>query len=229
MTLSLEAYSQDDGILKTEKIHYFYDYEITVTQYKRTSYPMTSPYICRAAIKITKKRRQIKKFEWYDIDAVGWHYGVFLPKSQESKDHFLLFKYGDYNSRTIILTKHGQVFDFGGGDYKIVDNKYLITNHHQDAITGLTVFDLEENEPILTTDSDKYFAYLYLSKGKIFIKLERYRKADLATKNRFSFYELDTDNKKLINASDKKEIFTDDNFVKVDLSNINLKADCECN
>jgi hypothetical protein len=223
-----QLYSEDAGLLKTEKTYLFYEYEITITQHKRISRPKASPYICRATIQISKKGKQLKRIEWPDIDAVGWYYGVFLPKSQESKNHFMMFKYGDYDSRTIILTKEGQIFNFGGGDYKIINKKYLITNHHQDDVRGLTIFDLQNNEVVLTTDFDMGYAYLYLQNSNMYIKLEKFIWTDSKSRKVTTYHKVDVDKKRMYQISENEDIFSQENIIKADLTNINLKSDCEC-
>jgi hypothetical protein len=79
------AYAQEDGLLGTEKIIEFYDYHIKINQYKRTSRPTRLPHICSAIITISTRGRVIEKFEYQDIDAVGWHYGIFSLNIKNQK------------------------------------------------------------------------------------------------------------------------------------------------
>ena len=221
--------AQDNGLLCSEKLIQFYDNDIKIKQCKSTTRPTKPPHICSASITISRKNIIIKKFEYPDIDAVGWWYGVFLPKRQESKDHFILFKYGDYDSRTIIVSKNGKIFDFGGGAYKIIGGRYLITTHHEDDVTGFTFLDLAKNRVIISTDGNERFINLYESEKLYYVKMAKFIKIDnVRWKEKFLYYKLNLEEGRLIPINQNPNIFKVNNLIKVDLSNINYKIDCEC-
>lgn len=219
-----------DQLVISEKNFEFLSYTIKIIQYKRNKpVPEDYPHFCTSEIHIISNNAVINIIQFKDIEPVGWHFGVFLPKSQELKSHFILFKYGDYDCRTIIVDNNGKTHNLGGGDYSIYKNKYLIMRHHQDGIIGFTIFNLLENQISFTTKEDGALVNLYLYNSNLYYKWIKYEYlgADAwETKIRHYKINLKSNSAELTEPFDV--IFNNENIYKIDISNIELTNDCYC-
>ncbi len=76
----------------------------------------------------------------------GGSYGIHFPNRQESPRHLILAKFGDYDSKTIVITDKGDVFYPGGGIFRIFKHRYLVSlGSPADTPYAVTIFDLAEN------------------------------------------------------------------------------------
>lgn len=127
------------------------------------------PYVCRAWLDIQKANETIYQKYFDDIDAVGFSYGLFVPKVQPPSPYFVVVKNGDYDGRLFIVSQDGKVFNLLGGFYFISrDKRYLFSEYVSDA-RGLAVFDLENGR--VAYSSEKLPAYMhqwYEKDGKYF-------------------------------------------------------------
>lgn len=128
-----------------------------------------SPHACRAWLEVTKAKQTLFRRYYDDIDAVGFSYGLFVPKVQPPPPFFAVVKNGDYDGRLFLVHKDGKVFDLMGGFYFISENKRYLFSHYASDISGLAVFDLQRGQVVFS--SDKLPAYQhqwYIKKGSCF-------------------------------------------------------------
>ena len=127
------------------------------------------PHLCRAWLDVQKANETIFQKYFDDIDAVGFSYGLFVPKAQPPSPYFVVVKNGDYDGRLFIVCKDGRVFNLLGGFYFISkDKRYLFSEYASDA-RGLAVFDLQNGRVVFS--SEKLPAYMhqwYEKDGKYF-------------------------------------------------------------
>jgi hypothetical protein len=127
-----------------------------------------SPRLCRAWFEVVKGKQQIFKRYFDDIDAVGFSYGLFIPKTQPPSPFFAVVKNGDYDGRLFLVHKGGKVFDVLGGRYFMTqDKRYLFSEYVSDG-AGLTVFDLHANRVVFSSQKLPYIHQWYVKDGEYF-------------------------------------------------------------
>jgi hypothetical protein len=128
-----------------------------------------SPYACRAWLEVTKAKQTLFRKYYDDIDAVGFSYGLFVPKVQPPPPFFAVVKNGDYDGRLFLVHKDGKVFDLIGGFYFISENKRYLFSHYASDISGLAVFDLQGGHVVFSSDKlPEYQHQWYIKKGSYF-------------------------------------------------------------
>jgi hypothetical protein len=91
------------------------------------------PSDCRAWMEVRDGGKILRQAYFDDMDAIGWIYGIFLPKHQPLSDYFLAIKEGDYDGRMLLVGKDGSLTNLPGGDFFLTpDNRYLIGSHDSD-------------------------------------------------------------------------------------------------
>jgi hypothetical protein len=128
-----------------------------------------SPHACRAWLEVTKAKQTLFRKYYDDIDAVGFSYGLFVPKVQPPPPFFAVVKNGDYDGRLFLVDKDGKVFDLIGGFYFISENKRYLFSSYASDISGLAVFDLQRGHVVFSSDKlpeDQY--QWYIKKGAYF-------------------------------------------------------------
>lgn len=124
------------------------DVTIRVIEVKNLGY-QTEPHTCRAWLQVERGNQLLKQLYYDDIDAVGFSYGIFVPKHQPSAEYFTAVKEGDYDGRLLLVSKDGTLADLPGGFYFLSeDKKYVIGEYAQDEST-LMVVDLAQSSVII--------------------------------------------------------------------------------
>ncbi|MGB8957986.1 MAG: hypothetical protein WCC00_03125 [Candidatus Aminicenantales bacterium] len=236
--------------LKTTEAHYWLgNYEIIISQQKRLNPDKLTqeqvdagikPLWCSAHFTIVQNGKFIDGRDFNDIFPVGWHFGIHLPIKQESAKHFILLKYGDYNSRIFVFTDEGKLFTLGGDSYRIFLDRYLVVRGGlADDSPAFSIFDLYENklltldwgDPIKVTHSppvngNATFLKLYESTTELFASLDIVKDYGLETIGHTNyFYRID-----LVTGKVEDAVFIENKhreFV-IDYSNIDMSTDCEC-
>lgn len=244
----------DKKDFKTTEAHYrLGDYEIVIRQQKRIKEISSQkefdtpvgPVWCSASIEIVENGKIADGVEYKDIWPLGWRWGIHLPLKQESSKHFILTKYGDYDNKTIVITDGGELFNLGGGRYRIFLDRFLISPRELPDIRSgtFTIFDLHTNKVLLSaevldlaikglpelTGGDMYDFNFYTN-GKDFfagiVVLVYYSSSQTITRTRTDFfYKIDLGTGAMTEAvfDEKKQ----KEFI-IDYSNIDMSNDCEC-
>jgi hypothetical protein len=128
-----------------------------------------SPHTCRAWLEVTKAKQALFRKYYDDIDAVGFSYGLFVPKVQPPPPFFAVVKIGEYDGRLFLVHKDGKVFDLIGGFYFISENKRYLFSRYASDISGLAVFDLQRGDIVFSSDNlPEYQHRWYIEKGTYF-------------------------------------------------------------
>lgn len=232
----------------TEARYNLGQYEIVLLQQKRIRVltqkeldSKISPVWCSASLEIQKESQLIDKVNFDDIWPVGWRYGFHLPLKQESPRHFILMKYGDYNSRTLIVSDEGKLFNLPGEAYRVFLNRYLIAKGGMaDDSHDFSFFDLNTNRLLFTvgwgnpihalrqppSDGKAQVIKLYTSGPEIFASIDIVRDLTLETIGHTTyFYGIDLETGKIRDTPFDEKVHRE---FAIDTSNIDLTDDCEC-
>ena len=106
-------------------------------------------HIYNAWVYIKKDGQIINKRKYLDIEALGGAYGLLVPSVQPSDKYFLILKQGDYDGRSLLIDKNGNLIDLPGGLYFITkDKRYLFVEHSEDCCDPFCVFDLKRGKVV---------------------------------------------------------------------------------
>jgi hypothetical protein len=243
-----EATVQKD--FKITEAHYrLGNYEIVIKQQRRLKElsnqkefdTHVGPVWCSAFLEIRENGEKIDRVEFNDIWPLGGNFGIHLPVKQESSRHFILMKYGNYDCRTIVITDEGNLFNLGGGSYRIFQNRYLISPRELADDPGtFSIFDLLGNIVLLTVSwrdlakdispspigNRAYIVKFYtngpeLFAGIVLVDIHSWQ----VIEHTGYFYRLDLERGKIAEAVFDENKLTE--FV-IDYSNLDLSNDCEC-
>ena len=107
--------------------------QIKIIEVKKRKPDAELPTNCRAWIDITREAQLLKRIYFEDIEAVGWRYGLFVPRRQPLPGYFLAVTIGDYDGRLILVTQDGKARDIPGGRYFLSASKrYLMSSYNSD-------------------------------------------------------------------------------------------------
>src|SRR6266853_422107 len=116
------------------------DVTVRVIQARKRTPGGTSPFTCRAWLETRKGDRRLQRIYYDDIEAVGFSYGIFVPKHQPLTEYFIAIKEGDYDGRLLLVAKDGSVANLPGGFYfETPDRRFLIGEHATDGNSVLVV------------------------------------------------------------------------------------------
>ena len=240
-----------ENLKTTEARYLFGNYEIAIRHQARINLTRerfdarVKPIWCAAFLEILEKGKVIRNLSFEDIAPLGWKAGLFLPAKQESPKHFILMKYGDYDCRTIIITDEGELFNLGGGSYRIFQNRYLITPRELPDVGGRTedfsIFDLLRNRVLITPSWDDLAkgTNQYPSRGGYINLIKFYTsgpelfagivladgRSEQVLGHPSEFYRIHLATGKMIDAAFNSSINRE--FV-IDYSNIDMNHQCEC-
>jgi hypothetical protein len=125
----------------TRTVYPFAGLQVEITQKKPLQ--RGSDQYCRAEVRVVKGGSVIAHRLFPNFEPNGDTYGLFVPKMQPSSDYFLIVKRGDYDGRTLLIDKNGQLKDLPGGTFWVVPDKGLLfSNSVQDSDQGPVIFDL---------------------------------------------------------------------------------------
>ena len=236
------------GLKTTEARYKLGQYEIVLLQQKRIREVTheefdagVRPLWCSASIEIQREGQLTDRTDFDDIMPVGWRYGIHLPFKQESPRHFVLMKYGDYNSRTLIVSDEGKLFNLPGEAYRIFLNRYLIAKGGMaDDSHDFSFFDLNTNRLLFIvgwgnsiyvlqpppSEGKAQVIKLYSSGPEIFASIDIVRDLTLETIGHTAyFYRIDLETGKITDAIFDGKVHRE--FI-IDTANIDMTDDCEC-
>ena len=148
------------------------DVVIRIFEQKRIRDFENSPHSCRTWFEVIKQNNVIFKKNYDDIDAVGFSYGIFVPKAQPPSHYFSIVKEGDYDGRLFLIRTDGKVFDLMGGFYFFSkDKRYLFSEYSSD-MEGLEVFDLKAGKVVFSSNNYPSVHQWYEKDGAIFYTSE---------------------------------------------------------
>lgn len=235
----------------TEALYKLGKYEIIIRHHKRLNLEeyfrqqqntCVGPTFCSASIEIRKKGEIIDRVEFNDIWPLGWRYGIHLPLKQESAKHFILMKYGDYDNRTIVITDGGELFNLGGGRYRIFLDRFLVSPRALPDIRSGTfsIFDLHTNRVLLSAEvldlaikgllelpgEGEYDFSFYTNGPEFFAGVVFYDYSSFQTPTRTDyFFKIDLGTgaitEAVIDEKKRKEFI-------IDYSNVDSSNECEC-
>jgi hypothetical protein len=117
---------------------------------------------CSALLEITKEGRTLHKKEYNNIEGLGRSFGLYVPDKQPDNKYFIINKHGDYDGRTLLIDRNGNLTDLPGGYYYITKDKhYLFIEHEIDGFGSITVFDLQLGKVIYGDIPDEAFNMVY--------------------------------------------------------------------
>ncbi|CAL2092043.1 SH3 domain-containing protein [Tenacibaculum sp. 190524A05c] len=134
---------------------------------------------CNSYVEITGNRNV--QFTYEDIQALGGDAGIaFLENS--IPNHVLIVKHGDYNGKTILISKKGNVTEVNGGSVsKLVKNKYVLNFEECDlGFCSLSVYDINREKVVFEYETE---FELYDFDGKIILDLDIEEEEDLRVLN----------------------------------------------
>lgn len=159
-------------ISATEKKHG--NLKIKIKQAKRTKNFEQIPHSCRAWLDVEKSTKTIFSRYYDDIDAVGFSYGLFVPKTQPKSPYLAVVKNGDYDGRLFLLKTDGEVHDLLGGFYFFTkDKRYVFSEYASDA-SGLAVFDFVAGKVVFSSDKLPHIYQWYERNGDYFFTEEKW-------------------------------------------------------
>lgn len=250
--IAAQEVTEQKGFKNTTAHYTFGNYEI-VLRHQRRTIPLRNqeeydnrvgPTWCAAFLQILKNGIVIDRLDFPDIEPLGGRAGLFLPIKQESPRHFIITKYGDYDCRTIIFSDCGEMYNLGGGSYRIFRQRFLISPRAlPDTIGGgeFSIFDLLQNRVLMSVDWDDlcrnaypqitgdigYILKYYTSGPDLFVGIVsvNIRKDWQMLEHTKYFYRIDFEAGKLVEALFDNEHHQE--FV-IDYSNIDRNHQCEC-
>ncbi|TAN35453.1 MAG: hypothetical protein EPN23_11125 [Verrucomicrobia bacterium] len=191
----MKQYPSNNFSVSQADIHHG-DVFIKVIEAKRLERHAESPHFCRTWLFVNKGNRAIYKKYFDNIEAVGFSYGLFIPKVQPPYPYFTVVKNGDYDGRLFIVHKDGKVFDLLGGFYFITENKRYIFSHYASDTSGLAIFDLRTGRVVFSSvDVPAYQHQWYTNNGTYFFTASEWTdKSGMAheTKGIAYFYDFKT-------------------------------------
>ena len=233
---------------KTTEAHYRVGhYEIVIRQ-KKYLYDLTQPKFnadpkatwCSASVEIKRNGKIMDRLDFNNIMAFGHFYGIHLPKKQESSKHLILVKYGDYDSRILVITDKGKLFNIAGRTYRIFLGRYLIAQGAwAESSPSFSILDLYRNKLPLTVDwgapimvkqpaphdGKVFIIKLYTNGPELFASIDMVDERTVETVEHTGyFYKIDLETGKIVDAVFDGKKHTE--FV-IDYSNIDLSCDCE--
>jgi hypothetical protein len=205
-TINGKTYQSNESKLKvrTKKIG---STEIKISQIRNPkSY-------CDAYIEITSNKT--KKFKYEFIEALGGSAGIAFLENVVP-NHTLIVKHGDYDGRTIIVSKNGQITEVTGGSVsELIDNKYLINLAECDiGYCGFSIYDILQEKIVFSYETE---FELYQFKDQIIF--------DLDYDNGKDYHLFDFDNKEFKKLEIKENI--ENNYFKRTI-NYELEKGCLC-
>lgn len=116
-----------------------------------------------AEIEVRKGTQIVSRRYFAKILANGGLAGVYMSRRQRLDDVFLIHKFGDYDSRTILINDKGQLFDLPGGDI-FYDEKakliFFLRNYETEPYAEYAAYNLKKNSMLFhLKDSAKYHAF----------------------------------------------------------------------
>ena len=138
------------------------------TQIKITQIKNPKSY-CDAYIEIITTSKT-KKIKYKYIEALGGSAGIAFLEN-EVPNHILIVKHGDYEGKTIIISKNGNITEVSGGSVsKLIDNQYLINLAECDlGYCGFSVYDSIQEQIVFNYETE---FELYEFKNQIIFDLD---------------------------------------------------------
>lgn len=119
-----------------QKTYNLNDFQITLIQTKGDG----SEFYCKSKLLISKDNSVFDSLT-FTPEPLGGHYGISKPDKIEN--HLVFTKHGDYDGRTIIINRSGEVFNVIGGKNFYDPKKGLMFTIYKSDLNGFAVFDLK--------------------------------------------------------------------------------------
>jgi len=205
-TIKGKTYNSNESKLKTRQK------TIGNTQIKISQIKNPKTY-CDAYIEITSNETKIFKYEY--IEALGGKAGIAFLENVVP-NHILIVKHGDYDGRTIIISKKGNVTEVAGGSVsKLIDGKYLINLAECDiGYCGFSIYDIIQEKIVFSHETE--FELYQFNDQMVF---------DLDFENGKDYHLFDFDKKKFTKLEIKNSI--ENNYFKK-IINYELEEGCLC-
>jgi hypothetical protein len=130
---------------KTQKEYSLGNLKIQLNQIKNDGVN----FYCESELITTKNGVKIDSIK-FTPEPVGGEYGI--SNGVKINDHLIFTKHGDYDGRTLIINKKGEIFNIiGGENYIDTENQLLFTIYDSD-LSGIAVFDLITDFSLLTIE-----------------------------------------------------------------------------
>ncbi len=145
-TINGKIYKSNESKLKV-RIKKIGNIQIKISQIKNPkSY-------CDAYIEIISNKT--KKFKYEFIEALGGSAGIAFLENV-IPNHILIVKHGDYNGRTIIISRNGQVMEVPGGSVsKLIDNQYFLNLAECDiGYCGFSIYDIHQEKIVFNYETE---------------------------------------------------------------------------
>lgn len=127
--------------IRSEAKYKLGDLQVAIQQVKGDG----TDFYCQAKI-VTSRRRKLLDSLSFSPEPVGGQYGI--SKAYRVGDHLVFTKYGDYDGRTIVINKEGEIFNLiGGKNYYDMANQQLFSVYVSD-VNGFAVFDFSTDTVI---------------------------------------------------------------------------------
>jgi hypothetical protein len=145
----------------TRASHTLDDVTIQIIQAKKQKPNRSAPSYCRAWVEVSRGKKLLQRIYYGDMEPVGYSYGVFVPAKQPSADYFALVKEGDYDGHLLLVDKQGVVTDLMGGSFFVTAGGRFIVSQYSSDSSGLAVFDLQAQRPLLQSKEIPYIQNWY--------------------------------------------------------------------
>ncbi len=161
-------YAASDYKTKIQSIP-FNNLTIKLIKINHKGYENENAFYCRAWLKVIRNDSTIDSLYFDNITAGKGCAGLYMDNKQPDPNHFILTKFGDYDGRTLIINKQGQIKNITGGKYFITrDKRYLFSIYESD-LSGIAVFDFRYDK--LTYSNNAFTSKLtewYFQEGRYF-------------------------------------------------------------
>ena len=149
----VQAFNPKDypaGTFQVTENHYTHgQVTVRVLQAKKATPDASSPHACRAWFEVKKEDRLLKRLYYDDIEAVGFSYGIFVPKRQPLPDYFVAVKEGDYDGRLLLVAKNGTLANLPGGFYFLTTDQRFVVGEHATDSSELVVIDVVRRQVVI--------------------------------------------------------------------------------
>ncbi|MFZ4713255.1 MAG: hypothetical protein ACOYL6_06075 [Bacteriovoracaceae bacterium] len=134
-----------------------------------------------AKVEVRKSHQIFSSLNFEKIKSTGGHAAVYMSRRQHLEDVFLIYKFGDFNSRTILVNSDGKLFDLPGGEVFHDESAHLLfflRNYETEPYAEYAAYDVKKKMILFHyKDSAKHHAfndqlhYKVMKAGKLYYAL----------------------------------------------------------
>ena len=195
------------------------DSVIRIIEAKNTSGKYVErPYLCRAWFEVSRAKQTTFQRYFDDIDAVGFSYGLFIPKLPPPPPYFAVIKNGDYDGRLYLVHESGEVFDLIGGFYFLSNDKRFLFSQYASDTSGLAVFDFKKSQIVFSSDHMPAYQHQWYTYNEtyFFTASEWLNNSGMPSEKTHIGYFYDTDSHKIVERIITKAEIEASNPIKYD-------------